>query len=407
VDRGCWIVVAVLVALTSGCRIGPTMLVTSRSEYNRALAGSNEEQLLLNIVRLRYLESPLFLDVGTVSAQFTLEQAADLSSRYSSDQMTDASLLGFGSRLAYEERPTITYSPLQGDEYAKRLMSPLMLDALMLLFYSGWRVDHILRLTVQQINNVENAVRAAGPTPSTMPEYKDFADLVDALERLQRAGLLELGYESRQEEVLDILPAEQVTLADVIAADAEQYRLRLIPGTNAYALVKRSKVPVVRIASAKSIAGESGGVFARILGVTPGLEQYDLKEAFSARGEGDARYNELAMGMRSLMGILFYLSQGVEVPQSHVERGLVTVTRDEEGNVFDWTAVTGDLLRIHSAPRRPDNAATAVRYRDHWFYIAEDDLESRETMVLLLQLFAFQAGGGQVHAPVLTLPLGN
>jgi hypothetical protein len=384
------------------------MLEASRAEYNRAITRSNEEQLLLNLVRLRYRESPLFLDVGAVSAQFKLEQTADLSGRYSSDQSADASLLGLGSRLAYEERPTITYTPLQGDAYASRLMSPLTFDTVMLLFYSGWRIDRILRLTVQRINNVENAVRAAGPTPRDVPKYKDFAELTDALKQLQWAGQLDLGYETREEEVLGSLPAEQVTVADVIAADEKTYQLRKIPEQNAYALVKVTNVPVIRIARTKVVAGESGRDFARILGIAPGLGQYDMKEAFSARGEGeDFRYDELALGMRSLMGVLFYLSQGVAVPSSHVERGLVTVTRDDAGNVFDWSEVTGDLLKIQSATERPANAATAVRYRDHWFYIAEDDLDSRTTMVLLLQLFALQAGGADVQAPVLTLPLGN
>ena len=36
-------------------------------------------------------------------------------------------------------------------------------------------------------------------------------------------------------------------------------------------------------------------------------------------------------------------------------------------------------------------AAAAVRFRGHWFYIADDDQDSKSTLLLLDQLFALQA----------------
>ena len=107
------------------------------------------------------------------------------------------------------------------------------------------------------------------------------------------------------------------------------------------------------------------------------------------------------------MGTLFYLSQVVEVPAQHRKKGLVTTTSDAAGQPFDWTLVTGNLLRVRSQRGRPADAAVTVRHRGRWFYIDDTDLDSKSTFALLGQLFALQAGGVESVAPVLTLPVGG
>jgi hypothetical protein len=116
---------------------------------------------------------------------------------------------------------------------------------------------------------------------------------------------------------------------------------------------------------------------------------------------------QIGIETRSLLGAFSYLAEGVEVPGADLDRGVVTVTRDEAGNVFDWKRVTGDLLRIRFQPTRPAAARAAVRYRGHWFYIDDADLKSKSTFQLLSALFALQAGKIERVAPVYTLPLSR
>ena len=57
-----------------GCAsVGPDMLKVERINYNVALQNMNDEQMLLNLVRLRYRNTPIFLDVASISTQFTIE----------------------------------------------------------------------------------------------------------------------------------------------------------------------------------------------------------------------------------------------------------------------------------------------------------------------------------------------
>jgi len=83
------------------------------------------------------------------------------------------------------------------------------------------------------------------------------------------------------------------------------------------------------------------------------------------------------------------------------------VTRDADGNVFDWTRVTAGLMRIRSNGSPPANAAVAVQYRGSWFFIDDSDLDSKSTFSMLAQLYSLQAGGSAGLTPVLTLPVGN
>ena len=147
-----------------------------------------------------------------------------------------------------------------------------------------------------------------------------------------------------------------------------------------------------------------------LLRLNPDQTCFDLVEAEESevrRFEPEQQLGELVVDTRSLTGVLYYLSNGVQAPPAHEEAGLVTRTVDAEGNPFDWSDVLGDLFTVHSSTRRPDNAAVSVRHRGYWFYIRDDDETSKSTFLLLNQIFALQAGGVERIKPVLTLPIGG
>ena len=93
---------------------------------------------------------------------------------------------------------------------------------------------------------------------------------------------------------------------------------------------------------------------------------------------------------------MFYLSQGVSVPEEHMVQGLATLTVDEHGQPFNWNQMTGDLIRICSSKHRPEMAAVSIPYKGYWYYIDDSDLNSQSTFTLLVELFGIEvrAGGG-------------
>lgn len=402
-----------LTALTvwlSGCTVGPSLLRVVRMGYNEAIQVTTEQQLLLNLVRLKYRDTPLFLAVGSVSAQFQLDESVGLSGELNENvgvSPLNPDSLRLDGRVGFSERPTITFIPLQGDKFVMRLLTPLSLETVVLLVRSGWSIDRVLRLCAQQINNLDNASRASGPTPDLAPRFRGFAEASRVLRSLQLAGALQIGYARVHNKLSPPLEPGSVGAADLLTAAREGFAFQATDA-GTYLLTAPSKKLVLQVRR-DALQTDDGRSFVRLLGLKSGVSIFDLTVG-EMRETPDAgrpeEHERIIVAPRSLMGIFFYLSHAIEVPRSHRESGLVTTTQKLTGEPFDWSDVTGDLLCVKSQKNPPNRASVAVKYRGYWFYIDDADLNSKSTFGLLAQLFALQAGGAEGVGPVLTLPIG-
>jgi hypothetical protein len=124
-------------------------------------------------------------------------------------------------------------------------------------------------------------------------------------------------------------------------------------------------------------------------------------------GLGSGSDCSIVLQTRSLLGVLFFLSLGVEAPERDLALGLVTATLDAKGLPYDWRELVGDLLRVRHADRRPDHAYVTVPYRGSWWYIDDADLDSKSTFFLLTWLFNLQASNLQGVGPMLTVGAGR
>ena len=349
----------ILLVLIVGCaKLGPTTLKSERSNYNLAVQRTNDEELLLNLARLKYRDTPFFMEVSSVASQFTLSTSANASTTLESGLK---GLFGLGGSVGMIERPTVTYSPLQGDQFIQRVLSPLPLKTITLLYHSGWSIERIFQLCFQRMNNIKNAPGASGPTPKNAPQFKKFLEAIKYLRELQTQDVLNLSYNNESSSPQIILHITD-------------------EGKNLKAAQN----------------------FSRLLNLEPGLERYFI--SFTQKQNG---FGEIKVVTRSLLGVLFYLSQGVEAPPQDVNAGKVTKTLRKSGEVFDWKEVTGEILRVRSQSKRPENAALRVFYRGTWFFIKDSDLKSKSTFSLLSQIFSLQAGKIKDNSPVLTLGVGQ
>ena len=67
--------VVTLVALaTTACNsLGPGTIGRDRFDYQEALGKSMQEQMLANLVKMRYGDAPVFLDVASVINSYSIE----------------------------------------------------------------------------------------------------------------------------------------------------------------------------------------------------------------------------------------------------------------------------------------------------------------------------------------------
>src|SRR6516162_2118572 len=111
--------VVVLAALGSGAGgcIGPKAVRYTRLRYNDVVRTTNDEQLLINIVRLRYADSPVFIDLPNITSQFEAASRGNYLGG-TGNQFGGHTNLGFGE-LTLRDTPTLSYHPREGREIAK------------------------------------------------------------------------------------------------------------------------------------------------------------------------------------------------------------------------------------------------------------------------------------------------
>lgn len=355
------VMLCIFLLLTSCAQLGPDLVKAGRNDYNIVLQQTEDEEVILNLVRVRYGDRPLFFDVNNVTTSFTWSQNAAASGTIleyggSDFQRNNLSIRG---DLQYTERPTITYTPLGGKDFVKSVLTPADLDTLILLSNSGWSIERLLRMMANRMNGLPNSPRASGPTPSDPPIYKKFGQAAKLMRQLQKREMLRLGY-----QIIDSKDTP-VMVIDSEARDFEETRK-----------------------------------FKDLLGLAIDKDTFII----DTRGNRP-RSESLGIDLRSLLGTFFFASHGVEVPAYDLEMGRAMTTKDKSGKPFDWSLVVGDLVSIRSQTKKPDNAQVAINYRGSWFYIDDSDLNTKYSFLLLDQLAALLGGKVETAGPLLTLPV--
>jgi hypothetical protein len=402
--------VVVLLALLTGAGgcVGPKAIRYTRMRYNEVIRDTNDEQLLINIVRLRYADSPVIIDLPMITSQFEMAGRGNYLGGYG-NQYTGPTSLGYGE-LTLRDTPTLSYHPREGREIAKSLLTPLSSD-LFIVVNAGANIEQLLLLTINDINDVPNAPRATTLIPKVAEDNAQFLRAIQLLETLRDRDATELafGTDEESEDTSDPIPKYSVRAVDELGAARDGYVFR-DRGDNQMALLKRERELFLRVREPYIHSPEMQEV-ARIFHLTPGLNKYRLKselhEEANPKVPSPLGDDTIYVNLRSIIQIMTFLSKGVCVPEEHVQARVVPMTPGPDGRPFDWTQVTAGHFRVHAQKHRPHDPEVAVHYRGYWFSIAKDDVNSRATLAILEILFALQESEGKSMSPLLTLPLGG
>lgn len=340
--------------LANGCKsIGPRTIPRDRFDYSDAIGDSWKHATLLNIIKLRYLDLPIFLDVAQVVSGYTLETGVNVGG-----QVGAASALGGGDSFAlgasgkYIDRPTITYMPLTGNEFLEGFLKPVEPSRVFFMLQSGYAADFILEMSLESLNGRHNRSTTFGGTRESDPDFLKAAEL---LREIQKEGALGMRIEEDQEGRGTTL----LFFRDERAPDET-----------------KAKIEEVR----------------QLLGLTG--ERRELKLVYSPIPGAPG---ELAVTTRSILQVLGALGAGIDVPEVHTDRKLVPpaeVASDLQQRLF----------RVHSGSEKPDDVYVAVQYEDAWFWIEHEDWRTKRTFAFIMFLFTLADTGEQERLPLITIP---
>lgn len=339
---------------------GAETISPSGYAYNEAIAQTKSEQLLLNLVRLKYRDAIVFMDVDGVTTQHQFGAAFSTETFLPFQNASNGSALLIPG-VSASERPTIVYKPLDSSQFAQDLLAPIAPETIVLLANSGWSIERLMACCVERLGALSNAPSASGPTPDIIPNNVRFREASALLRDLQR------------QERLSVVrrPAPDSEGADtVLRVDATD--------TSACA-------PLRRLLNAASC---------------------DMQYSLVAKGT-DLDHQELFAQTRTVLGALYALSHAIDIPNEHAFQGLVTRSNVGSNETSDWSQFNSGLFTVRAGTEQPEASAVSVFYRDHWYWIEDSDLESKTTFNLVLFLLALQSAASDGVSPLLTIDAGG
>ena len=345
-------VASALVFVAAGCRsVGPATLNQDRMDYVSSLSDSWKNQMLLNLVKTRYADAPVFLDVASLISQYSIESGVTLGAGWQANPYGASQTLGASGK--FTDRPTITYSPLTGEKFARSFMRPIPPSAVMQMIESGYRADLVMRVCVQAVNGLHNR---RGNAPNARDADPDFYRLIGKLKTIQQAGRLAVRLQEQADK----------TLVMVVFEPKEDAALQA------------------------EVAETSG-----LLGLAPGTK--DIRVVY---GSTASTNTEIAMQTRSMLQILMDLATQIEVPEKDVAEKRVSPTFHGDPALAEYAA---PLVRIRCSPDNPPDAFVSVPYRGQWFWIDDRDCPSKSIFSFLMFMFSLTETGGKGEAPVVTI----
>ena len=344
------VAVALLLLTTSCVAIGPKTIPRDQFDYGIAISNAWKEQLLFNVVRLRYVEAPVFVNVSSVINQYSLEGEVAVGGGLNSS-FTGGDMMSVGAAGRYADRPTITYTPISGQEFSRSLLTAIPPEALFALVQAGWAPGGILRLTVRSMNGIDN--EWAGPAQRKQADPR-FNEMLRVWGRLRKARAIGLRREDEEGKAKIILYRVAGEMTEETAAD-----FRFLSET---------------------------------LNLDPEENEFQL-----SYGLVPDESNEIKVLTSSILEILNELAWRVDVPPSHLEEG-------RTGSTFRGTDPELEpLLSVKVSEERPEDSYVTIRNRNHWYYIEDTDMVSKRTFAIVQILLSLTDSGETARGPVVSI----
>ncbi|MFM7108912.1 MAG: hypothetical protein ACKOZU_10005 [Planctomycetaceae bacterium] len=431
--------VALVGVAATGC-MGSLAVRSTRLAYNQSYSMTADQEILLNIVRLRYAESPNFMDLPAITSQI------EAASNGNGESTTIPGLGTWGGLFHLRDAPTLSYTPRTGFNVSATLFKTLSAETL-LDISPGGNSEIFFLAFVDSINGVRNAPLATSPIGKVLDSNEAYRYGIANFLELQRRGGIGLRIATLKDSP-GITEATKVTGADLVNAVGKDLvfqragdRVELVHADSAVvAVIEPSELGSPEVAEITNTfnlrpgrtvyrllsmeknkieldGARCGKVLPAVVPTQDGVEMIPAPAAAEpvggehsaddAEGPHDEVYEsetEITMNVRSGYQIMAFLSKGVDVPWKHLDSGVAPSFCGLDGRPADPRQLTRGFFHVRVQKHRPWNTTLAVHYRGHWFYVAEEDAKSRAVVNLLEMILGLQLQD-KTQGPVLTLPI--
>ena len=401
-------------AMLSGCStVGPDFYKSSFEDFNDAIRKTSDGQMLSNLVRMRYLETPVFLQVASITTSFNINGNIGASAGFPEGGGNN---YGLSSGAGFSESPTISFSMPESDKYYGRLLAPLSAKQITSLVLGGFDSEDVFLTTVRGVNGLRNISAEFEDTPEENASFVDFVEAISLIKKLRGQGLVDIELGGKQADwsspvTIDASNAISKVLLLGAASYAHVNNFELVKYDNdVWQTHQYEKNMALRFSPASNNSPDAQRL-RKLLNLEDRynfpMVDAEMVNAEKPRGilgeapgalDPNITWAEIGLRGRSMMEIMQVASKKVQMPEEEVARGVAVVDANQ-GAARDIGLV------IKSSKSEPDSMLR-TNYRGYWFYIDDRDLESRNQFALLNALFAVIGGTVPGANPIMTIPVG-
>jgi len=348
-----------VISFLGGCAaIGPPRVEQDRIEYNTSITESWKRQILLNVVKIRYVEPIFFMDVGEIVASYSMETGGSVGvsrTAYDLSGTSHSSLFELAGTAKYTDRPTVTYRPLTGTAFFRGIMSPVPLQNILASIESGASAEFVLNLGLRSINGFRNESLTANGFREADPEFERVVELLTALQALNALHIVRI-------------PMHKEGLPPRLFL-----KLSTRKGENKVSGLRKELQDVL------------------------GLDD-DRDEYLIGFGSTVIKNNTIMLQTYSLAQMLASVAGRMEVPEQDVASHKAVAGRRVVNNgLFDQ-------VMVHSSANKPSDAFATVEYRGNWFWVDDHDLVTKRVFSFIMLAFTLMDKGEQDTQLQLTVP---
>jgi hypothetical protein len=417
-----WTVLVCALAVTclvQGCRtVGPRLYQGNFNDYTDAISKTSDGQMLANLVRMRYLESPIFLQVSSVSTSFNVSGNVGASAGLNPGRADDYGLSAGGS---ISESPTITFSMPDSEKYYGRLLAPLSAKQVTSLVLAGFDSELVFGTAVRGVNGLRNLNASFENSPKERSDAARFSEVFALIKKLRAERIVDLelgGKETFWSSPMKVNATGEI--AQVLLLGAASYAMSNdaeIVGypDGTWQTHKYEKHMALRFSPASDDSPDARRL-KELLALKADHYNFSFVEAEMVNAEKprgvlgqspgaldpSVIWVEIGVRGRSMLEIMQVAAKQVRVPEDDIRLGTASASQSQDAN---GASASSDWLVIKSSAAKP-NSSLRVNHRGSWFYIDDTDLQSRESFAMINALFAVVGGTVPGAQPVMTIPVG-
>jgi hypothetical protein len=351
----CRVMACAVIGLLTGCAVvGPPSLRNGRAVYNDAINDTNNQQILQVVIRQRYAENTSLLAVSSVTANVSVSTSAGFQFGFGNESNYSGNLVPFSAGAIYEENPTVSYTPVEGQKYLRQVTSPASLSVLVPLCESAVEPGLLLTALVSRINDITNP-GFLSPSIKPDPRFDRFVELVTKLALAQALNWVQN-------------PRPQAGFSAVIHHFKPDHD-----------------------ADVRELL--------RLLGIPEQLAEGEEIVLPVSLAPGRSSKTGIVLTTRSVYNLLEIISAAVDIPGEDDQSGAAVA--------YPQAGPLGRQLHIQRSRTKPENAYVAVQYRGWWFYIDSTDRPTKRFFHLLTVLWSVSIAESTAKAqkaPLLMLP---